>query len=203
MDKKNNLYNINKKIEEYKKATHAKENPRFYFDIFQTAYSKKKLKNYIKYNDMTYFKTEKRTLVITKSINNLSNYIKNKYKRIPIKENEPFCLEKNLTLKIIKKEINFNTILTIKDYLQTEQKAELKKITECLKKQLKLKDTDKISIISSTGEGQNAGDVEETSGDAITSTNTYTHFWLRYDNKKGYYLDYIKPIKIIDLDKKK
>ena len=73
---------------------------------------------------------------------------------------------------------------------------ELSIITECLKKQLKLKGKDKISFLYSAGEGFTAGKFESTSGEAIISNGIFTYFWLKYDKKKEYYLDYLNPIKI-------
>ena len=73
--------------------------------------------------------------------------------------------------------------------------------TKCLQKQLKLKPQDKIKIIQTTNEGYTVGKHESASGKAITSKNIYTSYWLEHNKKKGYYLNYTKPIKIIDLDK--
>jgi len=196
--------NIQKATEHYIKEYNLKENTRFYFKLTQITYSKNKLtKNAQKWNEEYYSQIDNTKITLTNSPKKLYNFIKKNYNNTPLNfKGLNIKLGTQLSIHLIDKEINFNLIQPINKQLTTNSTDNRQKIIlECLQKQLKLKPQDKIKIIQTTNERYTVGKHESASGKAITSKNIYTSYWLEHNKKKGYYLDYIKPIKIIDLDK--
>ncbi|MGI6589911.1 MAG: hypothetical protein ACOX1V_04610 [Candidatus Iainarchaeum sp.] len=158
----------------------------------------------MKYNKDYYRWLSKKYCLITGDPEKLYKFTIKKYGNIPLSYyncKNPIT-SKMLSVQIMAKEIDYTQIPTIEEYYKTAKDDEEKKVTECLQKQLKLKPQDKIYYKDMTGENLPAGNYEETSGEAIITGKTYTYFWLEHNKKKGYYLNYTKPIKIIDLDKK-
>lgn len=205
MDKKEFTQNIQEATEYYTKRYNLKENPKFYFNLTQVTYSKNKTtENAQKWNEKYYRQIDNNKIILTNSTEKLFEFIKSNYENIPLNfKGVNFIPGTYLSISVIDKEINFNLIQPINEILSSESTDNRQKtIIECLQKQLKLNEKEKIKLTSIINEGSNVGKYESASGEAITSTNIYTYFWLKYNEKKGYYLDYVKPIKIIDLDKK-
>jgi len=205
MDKTKFIQNIQEATEYYMKKYELKENTKFYFNLTQVTYSKNKTtENAQKWNEKYYRQIDNNKIILTNSTEKLFEFIKSNYENIPLNfKGVSFIPGTHLSISVIDKEINFNLIQPINEILSSESTDNRQKtIIECLQKQLKLKTQEKIKLISLVNEGYTVGKYESASGEAIISEKLYTHFWLEYNEKKGYYLDYVNPMKIIDLDKK-
>ena len=202
MNEEEFVIEMSKKAQQHKKSNTISKNQRLYFIITLITFSKTKNKHNHKYNDEYYEQTSEPIIILTNSLKKLFRYIKQNFKKTQISlNNHPKIPNPYISIGILEEEIDFSKIQTIQQTLTTEPPNRQKIILECLQKQLKLKPQDKIKIIQTTNEGYTVGKHESASGEAIITGKTYTYFWLEHNNKKGYYLDYIKPIKIIDLDK--
>ncbi len=203
MDKKEFIQNIHSEINHYNSIPDQKVSKRFYFRTLQLNYSKNSKKG-IKYNKDYYQQITKKYFLITENPEKLYSFVKKKYGNAQFRfKDSTKIVNKLAVVEIMTKDIDYTTIPPIEEYYKTAKEDEQKKVTECLQKQLKLKKEDKIYFNNMIGENKPAGNLEETSGEAIISGKIYTYFWLEYNEKKGYYLHYVKPIKIIDLDKTK
>ncbi len=201
MDKKEFIQNIYNEINHYNSIPGQKVSKRFYFRTLQLNFSKSSKKG-IKYTKDYYGWISKKYCLITESPKKLYSFVRKKYGNIPLSyKNSTPSASKMLSTQIMAKEIDYIKIPTIEKYYKTAKENEQKKVTEYLQKQLKLTKKDKIYFNDMIGENLPAGNLEETSGEAIISGKIYTYFWLEYNEKKGYYLNRVKPIKIIDLDK--
>jgi len=203
MDKKRVIQNILDEINHYNSIPEQKVSKRFYFRMLQLNYSKNPKKG-IKYNKDYYQQINKKYFLITESPEKLYSFVEKKYGNAQFRfKGSTNIANKLAVIEIMTKDIDYTKIPTIEEYYKTAKENEQKKVTECLQKQLKLKKEDKIYFNDMIGENRPAGKLEETSGEAIISGKIYTYFWLEYNKYKGYYLNYVKPIKIIDLDKRK
>jgi hypothetical protein len=202
MDKKDFIQIVLNEINHHNSIPGQKVSKRFYFRTLQLNFSKSSKKG-IKYTKDYYGWISKKSCLITESPEKLYLFVRKKYGNIPLsyKNSTPSAI-KMLSIQIMAKEIDYTKIPTIEEYYKTAKENEQRKITECLQKKLKLTKKDKIYFNDMIGENLPAGNLEETSGEAIISGKLYTYFWLEYSEKKGFYLDKLKPIKIIDLDEK-
>jgi len=204
MDNLTFIKNISERINKYKYIYKLGSSQRYYFRIDQISYSKEWKEGATPHNEEYYVLVEKTLVTLTNHPEKLFNFIEKNFGQLPITFSTPtFIPGKSLYIGLIKEETDTQNIPTIEDYFKIEKENEKKKIIECLKKQLKLNEKDKINFVFIVEENKPAGNLEETSGEAIISNKIYTPFWLKYNEKKRYYLDYINPIKIIDLDKTK
>lgn len=202
MDKNSFIKKISEIIEKYN-LVRGKKFQRHYFIIEQIEYSKEWKEGATPHNQEYYVLVEKTLVTLTNHPEKLFDFIEKNFGQLPITFSTPtFIPGKSLYIGLIKEETDTQNVQTIEDYFKIEKENEKKKIIECLQKQLKLNEKDKINFVFIVEENKSAGNLEETSGEAIISNKIYTPFWLKYNEKKGYYLDYVKPIKIIDLDKK-
>ncbi|MFA7132545.1 MAG: hypothetical protein WC108_04525 [Bacteroidales bacterium] len=155
-----------------------------------------------------YFKQfEQETCIITKFIENIYDYFQKTYPELHATFYPPAPeivkkMNKLVKIEIIGREIDPSTIINIETNIKTEKMKEKNKVLECFKKQMKLKETDTIRFCSFSEEGNLHNGIKECEGTAIISGKLYTDFELKFSEKKGFYLSKIKPIKIIDLDKK-
>ena len=203
MDNLTFIKNISERIDKYKYIYKLGSSQRYYFRIDQISYSKEWKKGATQHNEEYYAIVDKTYILLTNSLERLFNFIEKTFGQLTITFSTPtFIPGKSLYIGLIKEETDCQNIPTIEDYFKTEKENEKEKVIECLKKQLKLNEKDKIDFVFIVEENKPAGKLTETSGEAIISGKIYTYFWLKYDNKTGYYLDYVNPIKIIDLDKK-
>ena len=201
MDKKDFIKNISEEINKHNAIAKLTGTPSYYFSITPIIFSKRKKNVATKWNEEYYHWLGKKRAVLTNSMEHLLAFVKNTFKDVPIVfKTTTFFPGKSISIGIIKNEIDFSTIPTIKEYLTTAKENKEKKIVECLKKQLKLTNKDKIHFLFLVGEGKPAGKLEQTAGEAIISGKIYAFFWLKFNEKKEYYLDYLKPIKIKKLD---
>ena len=179
---------------------------RFYYTVDLTEISRKKHKESILYKPGFYYRLfEKRqSCILTGSVESLFNFVAKKYgKNVNLAYKNDFYIGKSITVSQFLDEVDFSKTKTVSDFLswkpKTENEKVMKKSVECAKKQLKLKGSENVAFAYLVGHGRSAGELEVHSGWLITSNRIFTRFFLEFDEKKGYYLNRLNPIKIIEL----